>query len=146
MTAFKLFSIRRLRGHVGNPVRNGLGMIKRSFLILCILAQAIGRGPWAMLDDSAMAATVGVSSYTVLAGIVKSVSRADPIKGTKSEIIVIDAEKKIAHILVTPTTTVWDPDARAILPDKIVAHSKVHVIYHTTPEGINIGKSIKILK
>ena len=84
--------------------------------------------------------------HTVLGGVVKSVSWADPAKGTKSEIVVKDSNGKTVNILVTSTTTLWDADAKAIMPDKIVAKSHVNVIYFTTPEGINIGKSIKILK
>jgi hypothetical protein len=47
---------------------------------------------------------------------------------------------------VTSTTTLWDSDAKAIMADKIVPKSRVNVIYLTTAEGINVGKSIKILK
>lgn len=106
----------------------------------------VGSASWALADDSAMAATLSVTVNSILGGVVKSVSWADPAKGTKSEIVVVDATKKINHILVTSTTTLWDADAKAIMPDKIVAHSRVNVIYFTTDEGINIGKSIKILK
>jgi len=104
------------------------------------------RGSCALADDSAMAATLPVAVHTILGGVVKSVSWANPVKGTKSEIVVKDAARKITHILVTSTTTLWGADAKAITPDKIVAKSKVNVIYLTTDEGINIGKSIKILK
>jgi len=82
----------------------------------------------------------------ILGGVVKSVSWADPVKGTNSEIVVIDATKKIIHVLVTSTTTLWDADAKAIMSDKIVPDDRVNVVYLTTDEGINIGQSIKILK
>ena len=117
--------------------------MKRVALTLCILVISTS---WAMADDLAMAATVTNTVHTVLDGVVKSVSLADPNKGTKSEIVVIDASKKTTHVLVTSTTTLWDKDAKAIMSDKIVVKSKVSVIYLTTPEGINIGKSIKILE
>ena len=45
-----------------------------------------------------------------------------------------------------PGSKNWDADAKAIMPDKIVARSRVNVIYLTTDEGINVAKSIKILK
>jgi hypothetical protein len=117
----------------------------RVVLALGILAQALG-STWAMADDLAMAETLSLSSNTILGGVVKSVSWADSAKGTKSEIVVIDAAKKTVHIFVTATTTLWDSDAKAIMPDIIVPKSRVNVIYLTTAEGINIGKSIKILK
>ena len=103
----------------------------------------------AQADVSAMAATLPDQTrpnHSVMGGMVKTVSWADAAKGTKSEIVVIDANKKQAHILVTSTTTVWDAQDVAVLPEKILPKSHVNVIYFTTPEGINIGKSIKILK
>ena len=110
---------------------------------MCIL---VGTASWAFADDSAMAATVPLTVHIILGGVVKSVSRADPVKGTKSEIVVTETTRKTVHVLVTSTTTLWDADAKAIMLDKIVAKRKVNVIYITTDEGINIGKSIKILK
>ena len=115
----------------------------RVFLALCFLA---GGASWAMADDLAMAATLPVAPHMILGGVVKSVSWADPVKGTNSEIVVIDATKKIIHVLVTSTTTLWDADAKAIMSDKIVPDDRVNVVYLTTDEGINIGQSIKILK
>ena len=106
----------------------------------------IGSASAALADDSAMAATLPATVHTILGAVVKSVSWADPVKGTKSEIVVTDAAKKTIHILVTSTTTLWDAFAKAIELDKTVVKKKVNVIYLTTSEGINIGKSIKILQ
>ena len=114
-------------------------------LILTLILLA-GSSATARADDLAMAATVPAVSHAILAGTVKSVSWADPAKGTKSEIVVTDAAKKSIHILVTSTTTLWDAEAKAIMPDKILPKKHVNVIYLTTPEGVNIGKSIKILR
>lgn len=101
---------------------------------------------WAWGDDPVMAATIVESTHTISGGIVKSVSRADPAKGTKSEIVVTDSRRKSIHVVITPTTTLWDSDDKAIMPDKITARARVNVIYVSTPEGINIGQSVKILK
>jgi hypothetical protein len=120
--------------------------MKRIALTLFILVQVPGSASWALADDSAMAATLPEVTHTILGGVVKSVSWADPSKGTKSEIIVKDAGGKGVNILVTSTTTLWDSDAKAIMPDKIVPKGRVNIIYLTTAEGINVGKSIKILK
>ncbi len=117
--------------------------MKRTVLALFIF---IGSASAALADDSAMAATLPAANHTILGGVVKSVSWADSVKGTKSEIVVTDAARKTVHILVTSTTTLWDADDKAIMTDKIAAHKHVNVIYLTTAEGINIGKSIKILK
>ncbi len=107
--------------------------MKKVFLTLCILAGSVA---WAL--------PVGV--HTILGGVVKSVSWADSVKGTKSEITVKDAKGKMFNILVTSTTTLWDTDDKAIMLDKEFVKKKVNVIYLTTDEGINVGQSIKILK
>jgi len=115
----------------------------RLVLTLCILT---GSSSWSMADDLAMAASPSDISHTILGGTVKFVSRADPAKGTKSEIVVVNAAKKTTHVLVTSTTTLWDMDEKPITLDEIIAKSKVNVIYFTTDEGINIGRAIKILR
>jgi len=108
--------------------------MKKVVLVLVLL---IGASSWALADDT---------THAVMGGFVKSISWADPLKGTKSEIVVKDTSGKITHILISSTTTLWDADAKAIMPDKIIVHGRVNVIYRTTPEGINVGKSIKLLK
>ena len=118
-------------------------LMKRLALTLFIF---LATATVALADDLAMAATMVATEHSILGGVVKSVSWADPVKGTKSEIVVKDTDGKIAHILVTSITTIWDGDAKAIMPDKITEHSRVNIIYLSTDEGLNIGKSIKILK
>jgi len=113
--------------------------MKRVALALCFLVGNI-------IFPPAMAAALPVTVHTILGGVVKSVSWADSAKGTKSEIVVTNAAKKATHILVTSTTTLWDTDAKAVMPDKIVVRRHVNVIYLTTSEGINVAKSIKVLK
>lgn len=118
----------------------------KALLILFFLVTG-NSSVWA--DDLAMAAIATMPDVPVqkmLGGIVKSVSWSDPSKGAKSEIVVVDPDKKITNIYVSSTTTLWDADTKAIMREKILAKSKVKVIYETTPEGINIAKSIKILK
>jgi hypothetical protein len=114
--------------------------------VILALFFLIGNASWALAEDLAMAATLSDSPHTILGAVVKSISLADPVKGTKSEIVVIDAAKKTTHILVTSTTTLWDADAKAIMSDKILPKDRVNVVYLTTEEGINLGESIKVLK
>src|SRR6266478_2436646 len=109
--------------------------MEKFILTLLLLA---GSSALARADDLAMAAVVP-TSHTITSGVLKSVSWADPSKGTKSEIVVTDTAKKAIHILITSTTTLWDADAKAITPDKIIPRKHINVIYLTTPEGVNIG-------
>ena len=115
-------------------------------VIALVLLIVIGCASWTWADEPGIPAPLSIVTHTILGGVVKSVSWADPSKGTRSEIVVVNAERKTTHILVTPTTTLWDADAKALMPDMLIAKSKINVIYLTTPEGINVGKSIKILK
>lgn len=106
----------------------------------------MGNIPLALADDSVAAAVAPPVSHTIMGGVIKSVSKADPAKDIESEIVVVDAAKKKLNILITPTTTLWDYEAKAIELDKIVPKRRVNVIYLPTAEGVNIAKSIKILK
>ena len=114
--------------------------------VVLILLILFSGSSWVCAEDSAMAAIIPNTTHTILGGVVKSVSWADPSKGTQSQIVVKYASGKTITILVTLTTTLWDSDAKAIMSDKIVPRSRVNVIYLTTAEGVNLGKSIKILK
>jgi len=117
--------------------------MRRAVLILCLL---LGLVVLINTSSAVLALPMTASSNTILGGLVKTVSWADPVKGTESEILVLDASKKKVKILVTSTTTVWDSTAKAILPEKITPKAHVNVIFFTTTEGINIAKSIKVLK
>ena len=97
-------------------------------------------------QESSIAAKPLIITRSVLGGIVKSVTLADSIKGTESEMVLITPAKKKINILLTSTTTIWNSKAEALLQEKIVPKAHVNVIYLITPEGLNIAKSIKILK
>lgn len=115
----------------------------RKFLLCLILAACC---PAMAQAQMALAATVPAATRALMNVTVRSVTWADPAKGTKSEIVVADGFKKPIHILITSTTTLWDADAKALMPERIVPRKHVNILYLTTPEGINIGKSIKLLK
>jgi len=79
-------------------------------------------------------------------GTVDSVTLADPVKGTKSEIVVVDKTKKSMTFLIKSTTTFYDAKGNALTLDKIVKGNEVNVKYITTLEGIHEAASIKVLK
>lgn len=116
--------------------------MKQAVFILLILLAGISQ----VSAQEAFAATTPSPKHFMLRGMIKSVSWADPVKGTESEIIVVDAGRKKTKILVAPTTTLWDAEAKAIMPDKIVPKKMVSVVYFTTDEGVHLAKSIKILQ
>ncbi|MBI5057436.1 MAG: hypothetical protein HZB61_12550 [Nitrospirae bacterium] len=78
-------------------------------------------------------------------GKVEEISLADPVKGTKSEIVVTDVKSKKVSFLVTSTTTLYGVKSAAITLDKIKKSDKVKVKYTTTKEGVNEAVSVRIV-
>ena len=79
-----------------------------------------------------------------LRGKVISVSLADAVKGTRSEIVVTGKNGQRYIFLVKSTTTIYDANWKPINLDKIVKDQRVIVKYTTTKEGVLEAKSIKI--
>jgi len=92
------------------------------------------------------AATKNKAATKALTGTVKTVTVADPAKGTKSEVTVIDEKAVENTFLVKSTTTLYGSDFKPIGSDKIKADDKVKVKYTTTREGVHEAVSINILK
>ena len=81
-----------------------------------------------------------------LIGKVDSVTLADPTKGIKPEITLIDENGKKTTFLVKDTTTIYDADWKATTLDKITKDMKVKVRYSTTKEGVMEANSINLMK
>ncbi|MBF0121032.1 MAG: hypothetical protein HQK79_19555 [Desulfobacterales bacterium] len=81
-----------------------------------------------------------------LIGRVESVSFADPIKETKSEIVVtLENNKKISFIIKN-TTTIYDINGKAATSEKLLKVQTVKVKYIITNDGVSEARSIKIIK
>lgn len=78
-------------------------------------------------------------------GKVNSISLANPEKGTKSEIIVINKGNKKLSFLVTSTTTMYGAKLFPITLDKIKKGDKVKVKYTTTKEGVEKAISVRVV-
>lgn len=81
-----------------------------------------------------------------LTGKVESVSLADPVKGTKSEIVVVDENGQKTTFLVKTTTTLYDAEYKTIALDKITKDETVKVKYTTTKDGVNEAMSVREIK
>jgi len=95
-----------------------------------------------------------------LTGKVESVSLADPVKGTKSEIViespvevkeiqgkdVVSETNQKTTFLVKSTTTIYDTDYKATTLDKIIKDQTIKVKYATTQDGVNEAISVKQIK
>jgi len=81
-----------------------------------------------------------------LTGKVDSVSLADPAKGTKSEIVVVDDKGAKCTLLLKATTTLYDANWKAITLDKIQKNDRVSVKYIAIKEGLNEARSVNIMK
>jgi hypothetical protein len=82
----------------------------------------------------------------VFKGTIDSITLADPAKGTKSEIVVVDVNKKSKNFLILSTTTIYDAKGGAITLDKLAKGNEVTVRYKTTTEGVNEAVSVKLAK
>ena len=81
-----------------------------------------------------------------LMGKVDSVTLADPVKGIKPQITLVDENGKKTTFLVKDTTTIYDADWKATTLDKISKDTKVKVRYSTTKEGVMEANSINLMK
>ena len=91
-------------------------------------------------------AVVTVPVKKIFTGTIKSVSMADAVKGTKSEIAVTNDAGGTSMFLVKATTTLYDADAKATMLNKIAVGTKVSVTYTITPENMYEAKSVKTVK
>jgi len=123
----------------------------RSLLLaICLLSLVVlpcfAQEPVAQAAPKSTSQTMATKTVT---GEVKSVTLADPAKGTKSEIVVVDksgTEPKEYTFLVKSTTTIYDTNWNAITLDKISKGQNVKVKYTTTKEGVNEAVSINLSK
>ena len=97
----------------------------------------------ASVSFAAQKATTETKEMT---GKVKTVSVADPSKGIRSEVTVIDDKSSEKAFLEKYTTILYDIDFKAISFDKIKSNDKIKVKYTTTKEGLNEAVSINLLK
>jgi hypothetical protein len=83
---------------------------------------------------------------TTFIGTVDSVTMADPAKGTKSEIVVVNKANTKMSFLVVATTTLYNAKGETIGLDKIVKGNEVNVKYQTTTAGVYEALSVKVIK
>ena len=123
-------------------------------LILAALMVCVGGGVcFAQLSakPAATKAAVAVASQKpaapgiMVVGTLDSVVLADPAKGTKSEIVVIDPSGKSGTVMLTPVTVIHDKDMKIIAADKLVKGAKVQV-HFVQVAGMLEALSVKIVE
>ncbi|MBE3111897.1 MAG: hypothetical protein IMZ46_15570 [Acidobacteria bacterium] len=90
--------------------------------------------------------TPNLGAAATFIGTVDSVTMADPAKGTKSEIVVVNKANITMNFLVVATTTFYNAKGETIGLDKIVKGNEVNVEYKTTAEGVYEAVSVKVTK
>jgi hypothetical protein len=112
-------------------IRNPRKKITVIFLVfsLCVIASQI-------FAPKAEGKTSRKTERKTFTRTVDSVSSADPVKGTKSEIIVADEKNKKTSFLITSTTTMYSARSAPIILEDIKKGDKVKVRYTTTKEGV----------
>jgi hypothetical protein len=91
-------------------------------------------------------APVRKPDHTTFIGTVDSVTMADPAKGTKSEIVVVNKAIPKMSFLVVATTTLYNAKGETIGLTKIVKGNEVNVKYKTTVSGVYEAVSVKVIK
>lgn len=114
-------------------------------LVILLLSSISYAQPGAAPKVSAPAAVQAVITKK-LTGKVKLVVLADPVKGGKSEITVVDENTTEKVFVVKSTATIYDADFKAVSLDKIKPDDKVKVKYITTKEGVNEAVSLNLVK
>ena len=120
--------------------------MKKIFITLAILAFM---SSWCFAQQPAKqvkAAPKAVIETKTMSGKVESTILADPVKGTKSEIVVVDDSGKSSTFTVKSTATIYDADWKATTLDKINKDERVKVRYSVTKEGVNEAESISLMK
>jgi hypothetical protein len=74
------------------------------------------------------------------------VTMADPAKGTKSEIVVVNKANTKMTFQVVTTTTLYGAKGETIGLAKIVKGNEVNVKYKTTVVGVYEAVSVKVTK
>jgi hypothetical protein len=81
----------------------------------------------------------------VVVGSVESVGLADTALGTKSEITIKTADKKMVTLLVKATTTLYGSKGKVLNLAGIKKGDKVKARYTTTPENVLEALSLRLL-
>jgi hypothetical protein len=79
-------------------------------------------------------------------GTVESVTLADTVQGTKSEIVVVNKTNTKMSFLVITTTTLYNAKGETIGLEKILKGNEVAVNYKKTVEGVYEAVSVKVTK
>ncbi len=85
------------------------------------------------------------SEAKIVTGKVESVTIADPVKGTKSEITVVDDTGNKTTVSISPTTKIYDQEWKTISLGQIKKDDGVKVTYAVI-NGINEAISVNLKK
>lgn len=122
--------------------------MKSLLLVLCLMGLVVL--PCLAQEPAASAGTKPTPAVVVkktITGIVKSVTLADPVKGTKSEIVIVDktgSEPKEYTFLVESTTTIYNVNWESTTLDNIKQDNQVKITYLANKEGAPAAASIRI--
>ncbi len=90
--------------------------------------------------------SASVAQYKTLSGKIESITMADPLKGTKSQIVVDEATGTKKTFIVGALAKLYDSNMNVITLDKLSKDKSVQVEYQTNASGGNDVVSIKVLK
>ena len=118
--------------------------MKKSFSVLLGVIMVLGLISFSLAQAAQVPAPKPARATFI--GTVDSVTMADPVKGTKSEIVVINNATTKMSFLVGATTTLYNAKGETIGLDQIVKGNEVNVEYETTAVGVYEAVSVKLIK
>ena len=118
-------------------MKKSLSILVGVLMVLGLISFSLAQGTQAPAKNPGRATFIGT---------VDSVTMADPAKGTKSEIVVVNEANTKMSFLVVARTILYNAKGETIGLDKIVKGNAVNVEYETTAGGVYEAVSVKVTK
>jgi len=85
-------------------------------------------------------------TYKQVTGKVKTITIGNQLKGTKSQIVVVDDKSIEMTLVIDPEATFYDSEWYPTTLDKIKVNDRVNIRYDTNKEGVNVATWFNIRK
>jgi hypothetical protein len=85
-------------------------------------------------------------TFKQVTGKVKTITAANPSKGTKTQVVVVDDKSVEMTLVVDPEATFYDAEYYTITLDKIKVNDRVNIRYDISKEGVNVATWFNLKK
>ena len=126
-----------------NMKRIALAVVVLMSFVSLSLAQAVAVKPAPVVKAAVVAAAPAVK---VVDGKVVLVVVADPVKGTRSSIEIVNDKAQKALFSVSPATVITDAGDKPMALGALANGAEVKVAYEAVRDGVNLAVAIKLVK